>query len=592
MLSSMPAGSDEHNDNEAQGQITTWVSLSAQIPPRPPDTSPSIHGVRELPDDEVRQFRADSELLRALVSITPYARASTAYDELASLVDDLASHGVGRPTPRARQQLRQQLGSVASAVQEMPSKLADVLATRLDPASEGVSRLADATSELEDEAAYKLTIAMGRCPMDHLVLVRQRDRADVVVTPKALAEWTAPDELFPAGQVVGLVATVEAALALSGPVLLRWMLEHRDLIDGASRRVAKLNGEVFQGSPAVVEIRMRAREGAEPEVLGMTPMPLPLEEMYALQASLEQARRVLEHPNSKPAHRASKGMSAEHIAAVTGITDAAELDHDKPSESPPEVEEQVADPEARPLDFPALVAHLYLGAEQLERAWSRALEDSDIQTVMAQWTSTMQALLAEVEHADQGLPEAERRFELPPNSEEIAGLVAEPDSQASDRQSRLAQVILMADLVRLIPALREPTRRMVDHGSGSVATWFSSGAFSTLRDRLELLTEMTGITESAAPAVRSLHLAARAELRADPEATLIHVARALDAIDATELAPLDVKDHAVLAKARELAPRIAAGESLDIATITLTASSALLLVREALKAYEPPEPTT
>jgi hypothetical protein len=474
----------------------------------------------------------------------------------------------------------------------MPSKLAAALATRLDPASEGVSRLADATSELEDEAAYKLTIAMGRCPMDHLVLVRQKDRADIVVTPKALAEWTAPDELFPAGQAVGLVATVEAALALSGPVLLRWMLEHRDLIDGASRRVAKLNGEVFQGSPAVVEIRMLAREGAEPEVLGMTPMPLPLEEMYALQASLEQARRVLEHPNSKPAHRASKGMSAEHIAAVTGITDAAELNDDKPSESPPEVEEQVADPEARPLDFPALVAHLYLGAEQLERAWSRALEDSDIQTVMAQWTSTMQALLAEVEHADQGLPEAERRFELPPNSEEIADLVAEPDSQASDRQSRLAQVILMADLVRLIPALREPTRRMVDRGSGSVATWFSSGAFSTLRDRLELLTELTGITESAAPAVRSLHLAARAELRADPEATLIHVARALDAIDATELAQLDVKDHAVLAKARELAPRIAAGESLDIATITLTASSALLLVRKALKAYEPPEPTT
>ncbi len=96
----------------------------------------------------------------------------------------------------------------------------------------------------------------------------------------------------------------------------------------------------------------------------------------------------------------------------------------------------------------------------------------------------------------------------------------------------------------------------------------------------------------AAPAVRSLHLAARAELRADPEATLIHVARALDAIDAAELAQLDVNDRAVLAKVRELAPRIAAGESLDIATITLTASSALLLVREALKTSEPSGPTT
>lgn len=587
MLSRMPVTNNEPTDDDEP--ITTYVSLSAQIPARPPDTSPSIHGVRELTDDEVRQFRADSELLRALVSVAPYARVATAYDELASLVDDLASRRVGRPTARASQRLGRQLGAVASAMQEMTSKLANTLATRLGSASESASRLAAATAELEDEAAYKLTIAMGRCPVDHLVVVRQKDRAEVVVTPNALAKWTAPDELFPAGQAVGLVATVEAALTLSGPVLLRWMLEHRDLIDDASRRVAKLNGEVFQGSPAVVEIRMRRREGAEPEVLGMTPMPLPLGEMYALQASLEQARRALEHPDSKPAHRASKGVTAEQIAAVTGITSAAELDDDQPSGSSHPVEDQSPDPEARPLNFPALVAHLYLGAEQLERAWSRSLEDSDVQAVMAQWSSTVQALLAEVEHADRELPEAERRFELPPNSEEVAGLVAEPDSQASDRQSRLAQVMLMANLVGLIPALREPTRRMIDAGSGSVATWFSSGAFSALRDCLELLTELTGITERAAPAVRSLHLAERAHLRADPEATLIHLARALAVIDVAELSQLDAHDHAVLAKVRELAPRIAAGESLDIATITLTASSALPLARDALEAYEPPE---
>jgi hypothetical protein len=577
---------------EDDGPITTWVSLSAQIPATAPDTSPSIYSVRELTHDEVRQFRADSELLGSLVAITPYARASTAYEELASLVADLASHGIGRPTPRASQQLSQQLRAVATAVGEMPSKLAEALATRFDPDTEAVLRLADATARLKDEAAYKLTIAMERCPVDHLLLVRQKDRAEVVVTPTALAEWTAPEKLFPAGQAVGLVATVETALALSGPVLLRWMLEHRDLIDDASRRVAKLNGEVFQGSPAVVEIRMRAREGDEPDILGMTPLPLPLAEMYALQASLEQARRVLEHPDSEPALRASKGMSAEHIAAVTGIIDAADLDDAKPSESPPGVDEPVADPEARPLDVPSLVAHLYLGAEGLERAWSRALEDSDIQTVLAQWTSTVQALLAEIEHADGGLPAEERRFELPPSSQEIAGLVAEPDSQASDRQSRLAQVMLMADLLRLIPALRAPTRRMVDRGSGSVVNWFSSGAFAALRDHLELLMELTAITERPSPAVRSLRLAQRAEVRADPEATLIHVARALDAVDATDLAHLDVDDHAVLARVRELAPRIAAGEPLDLATISLTGSTALLIVHEALKTPEPAGPTT
>lgn len=71
----------------------------------------------------------------------------------------------------------------------MPSKLADALARRLGPKSEGASRLAEVTTELEGEAAYKLTIAIERCPTDHLILVEQKDRAEVVVRPKALAEW-------------------------------------------------------------------------------------------------------------------------------------------------------------------------------------------------------------------------------------------------------------------------------------------------------------------------------------------------------------------------------------------------------------------
>jgi hypothetical protein len=188
-------------------------------------------------------------------------------------------------------------------------------------------------------------------------------------------------------------------------------------------------------------------------------------------------------------------------------------------------------------------------------------------------------MVGETEHADRELPDTELRFELPPSTETILALESEPHTAAADRQRRLAQAMAISDLVALLPALREPTATLTDQ-AGRRVSWFSSGAFTMARDRLGLIVKLAGMTGQRPEAVCSLELAERSELRADPEATAVHLAQALKALDPERLPPPDTDTRALADRVAELAARIGAGESLDYGAVTLIAHAARDAVRE------------
>jgi len=183
---------------------------------------------------------------------------------------------------------------------------------------------------------------------------------------------------------------VEAAIELAGHLLSRWLLEQRDIIDDASRRISALDGEVFRGASAVVELRTAPREDGAVDVLSMTPTLLPLGEMYTVQHALASAEHVLEDPDREPALRGVRAMTAEQIGAIAAVADPGETVEDR----------QAPDEHDRPTDFAALVAHLHLGVLRLERAWSRALAEDDVKALAAEWGSLLHALAAESQHAD------------------------------------------------------------------------------------------------------------------------------------------------------------------------------------------------
>jgi len=530
----------------------TWFSLSAQIPPSPPDETPSLESVRHLSDAEMEQFRADVAVVRSVSRLAPYSRAFTAYRQVADLVDDLVVDAQGRPTARGIKQLRRALAAVSHAFAELPKALAD--AARLGECDAG-RRLDEAIAEFVRAPVVQLSSALHDLSADQLAVVDVGDQRELVL---------------PSDEPVGILSTVEAAIELAGHLLSRWLLEQRDIIDDASRRISALDGEVFRGASAVIEVRTAPREDGAVDVLSMTPTPLPLGEMYTVQHALASAERVLEDPDREPALRGVRAMTAEQIGAIAAVAEPGETVEDR----------QAPDEHDRPTDFAALVAHLHLGVLRLERAWSRALAEDDVKAMAAEWDSLLHALAAESQHADHELPEPERRLELPPTADTILALDTEPGSAVAERQARLAQVMAISDLVVLLPALREPTATVTDQ-AGRRVSWFSSGAFAMARDRLGLIAELGEIAAARPEAERSLHLSERAELRADPEATIVHLARAVKALDRARLAALGPYERALVDRVTQLAARIGAGDALDYAATTLIAHGS----RDSIRAF-------
>jgi hypothetical protein len=531
----------------------TRFCLSAQIPPSPPDETPSLESVRDLSDPEMEQFRADAALIGSVATMAPYARAVTAYRQLAELVDELVLGAGGRPTKRGVELLRRGLAAVSHAFGELPGALADALAGRLGADSDAAHRLDEAITEFARAPAVQLTSALHDIRAEQLVVVDVGEQRELAL---------------PADEPVGILATVEASIELAGRLLSRWLLEQRDTIDAASRRMSALDGEAFRGASAVVEIRTARGEDGVVRTVGMTPTPLPLGETYALQHALARAERVLDDPDREPALRGVRAMTAEQIGAIAAVEAPAET-----------VDEPPTDEHDRPIDVAALVAHLHLGVVRLERAWSRALAEDDVRALAAEWESLLHALAGETQHADRDLPDAERRFEFAPSAGAILALETDPGSAAADRQARLAQVMAISDLAALLPALREPTATLTDQ-AGRRFSWFSSGAFAMARDRLGLITELAGMAGDRPEPARSLDLAERAELRADPGATVVHLARALKALDPAQLAALGSERRALADRVTQLAARIGAGDRCDYGATTLIAQAARHAVRE------------
>jgi hypothetical protein len=165
--------------------------------------------------------------------------------------------------------------------------------------------------------------------------------------------------------------------------------------------------------------------------------------------------------------------------------------------------------------------------------------------------------------------------ELPVTAESAARVTLDPGSSEAATQARLAQATSLAAIVKMLPALRVPTQRHVDRESGRPLEWFSSGAFAAVNDQLELLAFVSGLWPDTPEWIDSFARAVRAARRADPEAVVLHVARAVHARGPTALEGADPSVAKVLGRTADAARRLAQGDRLDFAAVALLAEAAL-----------------
>lgn len=596
MLTHMPALPGK-NDSTAVEQQTCveHISLSAQLPIIPPDETPGLLGVRDLSDDEARQYRQDAALLRAIVPLSPYVRAADAVEALSELVDQLAdASDDGTLTRRGQRHVERALAIVARTFDELPKELQASLRDRLGAAGDEARRLSEEHARLAALPSYSLACALDSVPVEHLRVAPDDEASELVLRAEGVVLWSlAADAPLPTTPL-GLVAIAERGLLDAERLVARWLLEHADVIREASLRMATLAAEVIEGAPAVVAFHIRRRsEEEEPEVLGMTHDAVPLEELRTLQVALQRAKRRLESEPREPALRGAPGLYPEQILTAVAERNremlgqpvdepADDIEEDDPGagddagDSDQDADEIDEQPGAPPIDLATVIAHAELGTMALEQAWSRALADEDTEELLARWFSTIEAIRAEVFAADQKRPENDRYLEVPPTEAEIAGVVLAPGSNRMSHQARVAQMLTMIEFIDAIRSLDQPTQRLVDQPGGRYAQWVSSGAFALARDQLRALSGLldaeTGPPTTDEDAERAFHLAANASRRGDPEAAVLHLARGLLLRSARTDDP---HTTAVLELIKGAAARLAHGEQLDRGAITLLAHAGI-----------------
>jgi hypothetical protein len=451
-------------------EVEEHTKLGAQLAPVPPDEVPGLLGLRYLSADEKAQYEADAGLIRAIAPLAPYTRAVAAVRDLGDIVEALEAE----PSARMRKRLGTAFRAVAHAMAEVPT-------ARVVDGSQAEA-CAEAIRRLESNEAFCRVLA--------------------------LQQRTGDEPSREAAQ--GHLAVVYEALEACARFFASWLLAQLETIDAASRRIARLAGEVIEGAPAVITLQVRRRnEGGEPDVLGMVPDPLPLSDIQNLQAALRKAEDVLSEEPREPAMRGARAMYAEQVAATVAISEGELTNRDDGA---------MPDASGRALDFDALIAHLNHGVVRLEMAWSRALEGEDVVSLVGEWISFLRAMVGEVAHADRHLDAAEAQFELPVPEDEVIALPLD----GNDASRRIAEAIVAAWIARSVDFLRQPTSVARD-ASGRAVGFFSSGAFARLRDQLTLLADLRSQTSVRRPPA----LVSGAVLRGDPEASVLHAAAVL-----------------------------------------------------------------
>ena len=309
---------------------------------------------------------------------------------------------------------------------------------------------------------------------------RDRRVAELVALPNGARQLAlAAGETFDE-QPIGLRAIAIEAFRTTQRLLTRWLLEHEQLIRDASLRLQGLAAEVLGGLPLLLDLRLGELQNGQPDVLSMKPVPLPLAQIQQLQDALARAHRQIEMDSSgadrrEPARRRpDEGMLAEEMmAAVESLPGAPEGDEGRERL-------ETSFPAEPALDLDVLLEHLSGGAHRLEQAWSCALNKEDVEALLGEWSSMVEALRAEIAAADEHLDTDDPgRFveEFPLSAEKIASLALERNGAASAQQAGLAELMAFTWLAQALARGRfehDQKARAAIKGGGT-PRWRSAG---------------------------------------------------------------------------------------------------------------------
>lgn len=246
---------------------------------------------------------------------------------------------------------------------------------------------------------------------------------------------------------------------------------------------------------------------------------------------------------------------------------------------------------ARPADLNTLLRHVRDGVVKLEQAWSRALDESDVEELLGEWHSFIRAIGGELAYRDAELGD-DARVTWPPAIEELEALDLNPEPALAAHQARLAQFAALESLADSLGALERPTHFQFKPREGQARGWWASGAFATVKDRADLVRDLLSHEKAVAvgaprngEAHARLRRAARAWSRGDPDAALLHSVGAMRACQAADTgessSDADAATSKLLDLGTEACRRIASGAPVDLGAVVVLAIATFEAARKA-----------
>lgn len=601
-------------------QAERWW-LITQLPPAQPESKADLEILREVEPDEVRRTREANALLTRLAGAAPYARLVELFDEVV--------HALGRETTLARRaananRAAQALGKVA---QEFPGELRASAVADFGAASDELRELEAAVATETGRASFRLLVAVGAIDQGPFAAVDGalvNDAEAVEALGRDVPEIQAGTDL-----ILALRAGVVVAQRLIG----RQLQIYERRIDEASLYLRRLTAEVADGAPALMQAGSFDPEAGETTLGETTFDPLALPEALYLHRALRHARQLLADTNEAAAAGAPAGATSRSAPPEAGPpADAAAVEHkarrpagdeeaavdsvagSEPPEPPP------GDRQDQVLDLRALAQHATEFVDELEKAWSAALDAALLGEAQEEMNARYGSLLRSIQRrASAGDRAAEaagldpRLPALPLAPEEIAKLTLDPDPERCWRQLQLAETEALMLLLDALQGLREPSAQTIYIDEQRVETWWEAGAFALVRERAALLVrvseelaraEAARMGTEAGPAAPDfldrLRLASSALGHGDFEAALLHARQALELRAALQVEPVPddlierlaadprLADEApVLRLLGDAAERLRRGDAFDLGAATIAAPRALAAVgRLCLEAHD------
>ncbi|MEU8460120.1 hypothetical protein [Streptomyces sp. NPDC029003] len=428
----------------------------------------SLVYIRDLTDEEKESIDAAQRLLRSFAASWEWEEANRAVTHVLDIVKECISStekASGHFSRNDQTNLSRAVIEASLKISSWPSAVISGEARHLGIGEGARNRILDAATKALSSSTLQVMLKIANCGDDRLASLAQTngDGSDekyvAFLTQEALESAGVPR---PANWMIKeiILAGLSQLKLLAATVLT----SYRDHIEGASRLLIGLQGEVIYGLPILLPKEELSNAAGGPKDLSMT--PIEMSSIEGLMRATDAAANVL-----SAATPPAPGQQEEQRIPVHTAPPAASAKEKAPPGVP---------------DLTMLLTHVSQLSSDIEKQWSSSfMADTQARSeILTKWYSFVDALKDRVHRQDERASGSTLR-PFPMQAKDFSPPLPLTPTQRALDESSVAVVYCFQNLIVAMKGLSEPTLSELNLVTGAEHHWWESGAFESVRRAAE-----------------------------------------------------------------------------------------------------------